>query len=354
MYSLASSYTVLGRHADAVKLYEETLALQKARLGPDHPDTFQTMYNLAISYAELGRHADALRLREEALALHKARLGPEHPRTLMSMNSVAWSLAAVGRRAEAAKLYEETLALQRARLGTDDPDTLMSLNGLAWTYAALGRDADALALREETLTRTKARLGPDDPDTLHGMRALAESLVKLDRGAEAVPVIDDCVRRAAGKDVDPRLLTRVINLRLRHFEKTRDAAGCLQTAEMWEKLKRTDAQSLYDAACMRAVTAAVLRATDKSPGAGERADAEADRAMAWLKQAVAAGYSNAAHLLRDKDLDTLRDRADFTELVAVSQARPPEDKSAPDPGGGGGRRCAKPPPFQPVFPDLGS
>ena len=38
------------------------------------------MHNLAISYAALGRHAEALKLCEETLALMKAKLGPDHPR----------------------------------------------------------------------------------------------------------------------------------------------------------------------------------------------------------------------------------------------------------------------------------
>ena len=37
-------------------------------LGPDHPDTLRSMANLANSYTALGRHAEALRLREETLA----------------------------------------------------------------------------------------------------------------------------------------------------------------------------------------------------------------------------------------------------------------------------------------------
>ena len=48
-------------------------ALQKAKLGPDHPDTLASMNNLADSYDALGRHADALKLREETL---RARARP--------------------------------------------------------------------------------------------------------------------------------------------------------------------------------------------------------------------------------------------------------------------------------------
>src|SRR5439155_4078489 len=43
--------------------------------------------------------------------------------------------------------------------------------------------------------------------------------------------------------------------------------------------------------------------------------AEADRAMAWLQQAIAAGYMDAAHMKKDKDLDALRDREDFKKLL---------------------------------------
>src|SRR4029453_19125659 len=102
---------------------------------------------------------------------------------------------------------------------------------------------------EETLALRKAKLGPDHAETLESMRGVAASLAKLDRGAEAVPLIDQCLRRAAGKVVHPRLIPAVVDLPLRHLEKAKDAAGCRATAEMWEARKRTDAEGLYKAAC---------------------------------------------------------------------------------------------------------
>jgi serine/threonine protein kinase/tetratricopeptide (TPR) repeat protein len=317
MNNLACGYSALGRHADALRLHEQTLTRMKAKLPPDHPYTLMSRNNLAYSHAALGRHAEAIELFQEALALQKAKLGPDHPDTLAGMNNLANGYEALGRHTDALRLRQQTLTLRRAELGPDHPDTLVSMYNLANSYAALGRHTDALRLRQQTLTRMRAKLGPDHPTTLLSLRGVAESLVKLDRGAEAVPIIDECVQRAGGKATHPNLLPSVVVLRLRHFEKIRDATGCRQTAQMWENLKRTDAESLYDAACMRAVTAAVLREVDQSPDGGPQAGAEADRAMAWLKQAVAAGYKNAAHLKQDKDLDALRDRADFTKLVAT-------------------------------------
>ncbi|HVK16458.1 MAG TPA: serine/threonine-protein kinase [Fimbriiglobus sp.] len=317
MGNLAIGYAALGRHPEALKLREETLERWKARSDPDHPELLRSMHDLAMSYDTLGRHADAVQLHEEALKRRKAKLGPDHPDTLRSMHNLALSYSSLDRHEDALKLQEETLALRRAKLDPDHPDTLRSMNNLAFRYARSGRHQDALKLREETLARRKAKLGPDHPDTLSSMWNLASSLVRLDRGAEAVPIIDECLRRAAaGKDVDPRLIPWVMDLRLSHFKKARDAAGCRATAEMWENLNRTDADSLVTAARLRAVTAAVVRETDESEVAAKQADAEADRAMAWLKKAAAAGFKNGGDLKTNQDLDALRDHPEFQQLLA--------------------------------------
>jgi hypothetical protein len=103
---------------------------------------------------------------------------------------------------------------------------------------------------------------------------------------------------------------------MEHFQRAQDVAGCRETADMWEALKRTDADSLYSAARMRAALAGAIRATDKRAGAQASAAAEADRAMAWLRQALAAGYRRSASLKLDSVLEPLRDREDFQKLLA--------------------------------------
>jgi tetratricopeptide (TPR) repeat protein len=160
MHGLAISYNNLGRRAEALKLHEETLALQKAKLGPDHPDTLRSMHSLANSYDNLGQPVEALKLHEETLALRKAKLGPDHPDTLRSMHSLANSYNNLGRRDEALALREATLAVQKAKLGPDHPDTLWSLHDLANGYRALGRWDEALAAYGQAVA-----LGTDVHDT---------------------------------------------------------------------------------------------------------------------------------------------------------------------------------------------
>src|SRR5262249_181470 len=93
MNNLALSYAAAGRAQEALNLYEETLQLYKAKLGPDHPDTLRSTGNLAKSYADAARMQEPLKLYDATLQLRKAKLGPDHPNTLWTMNALAWLLA---------------------------------------------------------------------------------------------------------------------------------------------------------------------------------------------------------------------------------------------------------------------
>ncbi len=50
-------------------------------LGPDHPDTVQSLNNLAFLYDSQGKYEQAEPLYQRALAIREKRLGPEHPDT---------------------------------------------------------------------------------------------------------------------------------------------------------------------------------------------------------------------------------------------------------------------------------
>jgi hypothetical protein len=62
--------------------------------------------------------------------------------------------------------------------------------------------------------------------------------------------------------------------------------------------------------------AAAVQAETEGDESARLAQEDADRAMAWLTKAVAAGYQNRAHMEKDPDLDVLRDRDDFRKLLA--------------------------------------
>ncbi len=275
--TLGKSFGYLGK-ADVAELqFRRARDLFAAKLGADHPDTLKSMNDLAVSYAGLGRHSEALTLREETLKVQKAKLGSDHPDTLMSMHNVAHSYYALGRHPEALALREETLKLRKATLGADHPDTLQSMNNLAYSYAALGRHSEAQTLREETLKLRKAKLGPDHPVTLASMHNLANSYSSLGRHSEALALYEETLKLRKGK------------LGANHHDTV---------------------ETIYNIACVHALM--IAKADDR--------DKEADLAIDWLKQAVAAGFKNAAHMKKDTDLDPLRAREDFKKLIAELEA----------------------------------
>ena len=94
--------------------------------------------------------------------------------------------------------------------------------------------------------------------------------------------------------------------------------------EEWMTPDPADAQSLYQAACFRSLLAAVTLTNPKVPAADapRLAEAEAVQAMVWLRQAVAAGYDNVTHMDKDRDLDALRGRDDFQQLLAELRQTP--------------------------------
>ena len=193
-------------------------------------------------------------------------------------------------------------------------------------YRALGRYADALQLFERTLALRTVKLGASHPETLNSQANTARCLVDLNRSAEAVPIIDDCVQRALKAEVRRGFVNDLMVLRMGHFRKLNDVAGCRSTAAMWDALNRTDADSLYDAACFHALVAGVIRDQDPTADGENQSKTEADQAMDRLRKAVAAGYRNAAHMAKDADLDVLRKRPDFITVDGGVGSRTGENR----------------------------
>ena len=67
---------------------------------------------------------------------------------------------------------------------------------------------------------------------------------------------------------------------------------------------------LYDASCAYSLASVPVSARDKSRGRGY-----ADKAVAFLAQAIRQGYSDFAHILEDIDLDPIRDHPGYAEAV---------------------------------------
>src|SRR5262249_39728265 len=119
--------------------------------GPDDDITLDSMHKLAASYEAVGRHAEALKIREDTLARRKAALGPEDPRTLMSMSALACSYIVLGRQAEALALRREAITLREKRV-TKYPGDFANRVELGGLHGTLGNALRRNAQSTESLT----------------------------------------------------------------------------------------------------------------------------------------------------------------------------------------------------------
>jgi tetratricopeptide (TPR) repeat protein len=143
----------LGAHLHAIGNYqaarpykEHALAIREKQLGPEHPDTAQSLSSLARLREDLGAHAEARPLYERALAIFEKQLGPEHPLTATILNNLAGLLWAQGAHAKALPLYERALTILEKQLGPEHPLTAASLNNLAALLEGPGALAKARPL----------------------------------------------------------------------------------------------------------------------------------------------------------------------------------------------------------------
>jgi tetratricopeptide (TPR) repeat protein len=173
MGNLANSYFDTGHHDRALKLHEEALALQRSKLGPDHPDTLMSMNNLACSYTDVGQIERALKLFEETLALRRSKLGPDHPDTLASLEGQAQCLANSGQIDRAGAIFDEVITSRRKVQGDGHPDTLRSRMSRAELDLARGRLGAAKSADRAILDDSRTRLGTDDRVTITAQFALA-------------------------------------------------------------------------------------------------------------------------------------------------------------------------------------
>ena len=312
-FLLGKAKHAAGAVAEAEAYYKRVIATREAALGRTHPDTLVVLAELGMLYSNTFRFQEGGALLEEAVRGYTV-LPADHPGRLFAESLLAVHYKSTNQLDRADALLARILAAREAALGPDHPETLQTVHRQAEVARNRGQMDRAEALSRRALEGLKRALGADHIDVIVSKRDLAKILLDRKKYDEAVALYREAAEGAARQGL-VRFQVELTGELLRHYQRVADPAGCRATAEMWEKLNRTDAGSLYDAACFRAITAAVQA---KTPGAvaARLAQDDADRAMDWLTKAVAAGYKDRAHMEKDKDLAALRGRADFQKLLA--------------------------------------
>jgi tetratricopeptide (TPR) repeat protein len=321
----------LGQRPAAEQAYGRALEIQK-KLAADFPSAPRYREELARSYNSLGHlkardqgpaaeqaYRRAVELREQLVADCPAV--PRYRVELAGTHAfLGILLSALGQRLAAEQAYRRDQEIQE-KLVSDFPSLPKLRSELAGSYVIFGihlRDQGEAEASLAWFAKAIALLEPlvqQEPRPLTEHRYLrnahwnrAEALDKLARHADAVKDWD----RVLALNAEPAQEPLIRRGRAQCLARAGEHAQAVAEANALTEAKDVTGDTLYGVARVYALAAAKVTG-DPRP---RLADAYAARAVELLRQAVAKGYKNAAHLKQDKDLDALRGRQDFTELVA--------------------------------------
>jgi serine/threonine protein kinase len=231
---------------------------------------------------------------------------------------------------EAEAEYRKALAV-RDKLVADRPGIASYTLDLMRAYRNLGllaRDQGEPAAALDWFAKEVATLQPvyrADPRNAQVRQNLCGShlnraniLLRLNRTVEALVELD----RALELD-DGLLRTHLRLARAIALARTGEPARALAEADALAAETKLMTGQLYDLACAYSLATGTRGALPPAD-----ADRAAARAVELLRRAFANGYRDVAHMLKDSDLDSLRHRVDYADLLWDLADRPP--KSATD------------------------
>ncbi|HLJ48548.1 MAG TPA: serine/threonine-protein kinase [Bryobacteraceae bacterium] len=255
--TMGVTYADLGLYPQAQQQEERAFELRRRVLGPDDPDTLDSMQGLAEICRREGQYdrAEALltammdiehRLKRDGSpqaliamhtlasiavngradykrgeALYSALLeterrvqGEADPGTLATMNNFAAMLVREGKYGQAEELYKKVVALKQRVMGTDHPSTLTTMNGLGVLYLNEGKYPEAETLLQAVFEARRRAMGPEHRDTLSTMNILGRLYMDEGKTSEAERLVTEVVetnRRVLGQD-NPDTLASISNL----------------------------------------------------------------------------------------------------------------------------------------------
>jgi eukaryotic-like serine/threonine-protein kinase len=306
-YGLAVSHSNIGtllyrtgEPGKALESHGRALEIRR-RLAEANPGDTKFQADLAASHNNIGSLLDwtgepgkALESHGRALEIRR-RLAEANPIVpafqsdlAASHNNIGALLYRTGEPGKALESYGRSLEIRR-RLAEAHPaitafqfDLAISHSGIAFLLDRTGEPLKALESYGRSL-EIQRRLAEANPTILEYQNTLKNSLIE-------VGLLNDRLGRAE---------EAITNLR------TGIAMG--------DRLVR-DPTGRYSLACSQARLAGAAI----SPGSGlsaQEARVEADRAITMLRRAVAMGYRDVKNIRLNKNLDPIRSRADFQELL---------------------------------------
>jgi tetratricopeptide (TPR) repeat protein len=140
---LAILYATQQKFAQAEPLFQRSLGVSVAALGPDHPDVAIVLRNMGILKASQRQYAEADALLSRSLFLTNRVLGQDHPLVAVTMRTIAVFQAVQGHYGEAERFIRRSIEISEKTLGSEHPEVAASLDIFAQVLHTVHRDREA-------------------------------------------------------------------------------------------------------------------------------------------------------------------------------------------------------------------
>jgi len=175
-----------GQEAKAVAPARRSLALRQPLVAADALELADAYNTLGLVLTRVDALDEARRCLDQALAIRLARQGAEHLDVAIAIQNLGSLALRAGQLREAEAQFRRALELKRRLLGEQNPSVLTSLQSLAVVLAAQHRVDEAEALLRELVAQRRAVHGPQSATVASALNELASVLQDGGRSAEAI------------------------------------------------------------------------------------------------------------------------------------------------------------------------
>jgi serine/threonine-protein kinase len=335
MDRIASLLAQFGDRNSAVDVRRQLVELWDANPELGTYNALDALLSLGNLLRQMGRSDDAVQTMREALKRTEGM--NNEPRLAAVQADLGSLLFDIGRADEARRMVESARETQERFAAAGAPSA-----ALAWTYATLGdlheaegRPAEALNYFEKAAAIRRDAAAHATFDSVQAQFAWALNNLGLAK-ALAGKMQDGRNDIDEGKKIRERLLAnQPLNINYRsdlarsyyHLARvnvladaTADAIASIRKCdELYTGVPPLGPEDFYFKGCIKALACGLV-----GKGKNEQALSPAERgerqrlaleAIALLREATAAGFSNPSRFKNDPALDSLRSRADFQDLL---------------------------------------
>ena len=187
MNVLGQIYLKLGRHAPALEVLQEALAIRRTQHPGNHLLVAQSLNNLAAVLHGLGRFAEALPIAREALGMLERIHGDSHAEVASAAGVLGAVHLGLGDHKEALRHIERAYEISKRLSGAGHPAVARGLSNMAVALGALGRHEEALVRSQKALGIWKRLYSGDHPRIANTLGVVVGTLGRLGRHQEALP-----------------------------------------------------------------------------------------------------------------------------------------------------------------------